>query len=141
MADGIVTFCPHFKYLGSWISFSLWDDYNITKRITAANASMGALKIVWEDKYVDEFSKYLLFCAIPCNLLLWGYESWAVRKSLLGALELFLHRSIQKILKITMCQVMDDRIKDSYIRTNFYSIPCIKNQIAVRQLTYIKKIF
>ena len=30
IADGIVTFCPHFKYFGPWISFSLKDDYGVT---------------------------------------------------------------------------------------------------------------
>ena len=38
--DGFVTFCRHFKYIGSWISFSLQEDHDIMKRIAAANASM-----------------------------------------------------------------------------------------------------
>jgi hypothetical protein len=29
VADGQVTFCRHFKYLGSFISFSLCDDFDI----------------------------------------------------------------------------------------------------------------
>ena len=41
--DGFVTFFRHFKYLGSWISFSLREDHDIMKRIAAANASMGAM--------------------------------------------------------------------------------------------------
>ena len=36
--DGCVTVCRHFKYLGSWISFSLQEDHGITKRLAAANA-------------------------------------------------------------------------------------------------------
>ena len=38
--DGFVTFCRHFKYLGSWISFSLREDHDKMKRLVAANASM-----------------------------------------------------------------------------------------------------
>ena len=41
--DGNVTFCPHFKYLGSWISFSLRDYHDVDKRIASVNASMGAM--------------------------------------------------------------------------------------------------
>jgi len=41
VADGRVIFCSHFKYLGSWISFSLRDDSDITRRLFAANASYG----------------------------------------------------------------------------------------------------
>ena len=95
VADGFVTFCPHFKYLGSWISFSLRDEFDVAKRIAAANTSMGAMKKFWDDDHVDEYSKYMIFRATPCNLLLWGGESWALRQSLLDSLEAFLHRNIR----------------------------------------------
>ena len=58
--DGFVTFCRHFKYLGSWIPFSLREDHDIVKRIAAANASMGAMSKVWDDENVDTYSKNLL---------------------------------------------------------------------------------
>ena len=82
VADSLVTFCRYFKYLGSFISFSLCDDYNIEKRVTAATQSMGALKKVWDSPHLDIWNKYLLFRAIPINLLLWGCETWLMRKSL-----------------------------------------------------------
>jgi hypothetical protein len=44
VADGFVSFTRMFKYLGFLISYNLRDDENITARIAAANASMGALK-------------------------------------------------------------------------------------------------
>ncbi len=65
--DGYVTYCRHFKYLGSSISFSLCDNYDIEKRVTAATQSMGALKSVWDSPHLDTWSKYLLFRAIPMN--------------------------------------------------------------------------
>ena len=43
VADGYVTFFQHFKYLGTWVHYSLRDDYDITKRVAEANTSMGAL--------------------------------------------------------------------------------------------------
>jgi hypothetical protein len=43
VADGFVSFTRTFRYLGSLISYNLHDDNNITARIAAANASMGAL--------------------------------------------------------------------------------------------------
>ena len=58
------------------------------KRIAATNASMGTMSKIWGDDHVDTYSKYLLFKAIPCNLLLWGCESWALRKSLLASLSI-----------------------------------------------------
>ena len=83
--NGNVTFCPHFKYLGSWIYFSLRDDHDVAKRIASADASMGAMSDFWDDDHVNVHSKYLIFHTIPCNLLLWGCESWDLRQTLLDA--------------------------------------------------------
>jgi hypothetical protein len=94
VADGSATFCCHFKYLGSFISFSLCDNYVIEKRVTAATQSMGALIKVWDSPHLNIWNKYLLFCAIPINLLLWGCETWSMRKILSKKLEVFLHRNI-----------------------------------------------
>ena len=44
---GILAFCKHFKYLGSFISYSLRDDHNIENRLAQASASMGALRHFW----------------------------------------------------------------------------------------------
>ena len=63
--DGFVTFCRHFKYLGSWISFSLREDQDTMKRIAANNALMGAMSKVWDNDNVDTYSKYPLCKAIP----------------------------------------------------------------------------
>ena len=53
VANGNITFCPHFNYLGSWISFSLRDDHDVAKRIASGNASMGAMAAFWGDNHVD----------------------------------------------------------------------------------------
>ena len=102
---------------------------------------MGAMSKIWEDDHVDLYFKYLLFRAILCNLLLWGCESWALLKNLLGSLEVFLNRGIRQILRIKMSQVIDRYIENASIRETFYNILTIKNKIAFRKLTYLGKIF
>ena len=97
-------------------------------------------KICYDD-HVNTYPKYLLFMAIPCNLLLWGCKSWALRKYLLASLEVFLHRGIRRILKIKMIKVFGQHITNTSIRGKFYNIPTIKNQIALQQLTHLSKIF
>ena len=62
---GFISFCAHFKYLVSWLSFFLRDDYDLGRRIGVANASMGALARLWDDHHVDMYSKYMIFRAIP----------------------------------------------------------------------------
>ena len=101
---------------------------------------MEALNHFWSDRAVDDYSKYLIFRAIPINLLLWGCESWALRETTLRKLEVFLHQSIRKILWINITQVIDERITNGSIRNRFFSIPTIRKQIAQRQLTFIGKV-
>ncbi len=96
--DGFSTFCHHFKYLGSFISFSLCDNYDVKKHVTTATQSIGALKNVWNSPHLDIWSKYLLFWAIPMNLLLWGCKTWSMQKALSNKLEVFLHHNIRRIL-------------------------------------------
>ena len=69
---GMITFTRHCKYVGIYISYSLKDDYDFENRISQASSAMGALNSFWVDNTVNFFSKYLFFCAITCNLLLWG---------------------------------------------------------------------
>jgi hypothetical protein len=69
---------------------------------------MGALKEVWQNQHLNIYSKYLLFRAIPMNLLLWGCETWSLRQSLLNKLEVFLHQSIWRILAINMTHVKEE---------------------------------
>ena len=73
------------------------------------------------------------------NLLIWGSETWSLRKSQLDQLEVFLHRSIRRILQILMTKVQEDRIWNENVRKMFYSIPCVRNMIAARQANFISK--
>ncbi len=136
---GFFTFCRHFKYLGSFVSSSLCDDYDIEKRITAATQSMVALKNVWDSPHLDIWSKYLLFHAIPMNVLLWGCETWSVRKALSNKHEVFLHQSIWRILCISMFRVKEEQIHNAHVRRMFYDIPCVGNMIAASQLDFLGK--
>ena len=139
VADGYVSFTRTFRYLGSLINYSLRDDDDITARIASATAAMGALKDVWRNPHLDIYNKYLLFQAIPMNLLLWGAETWSLRKTQLDQLEVFLHRSIRRILQISMSTVKEERIRNERVREMFYSIPCVQNMIASRQADFIGK--
>jgi hypothetical protein len=43
ISNGLVTFCHHFKYLGSYVSFCLCHDYDIDKRIAPPHPNPWAL--------------------------------------------------------------------------------------------------
>ena len=91
--------------------------------------------------HINMYLKYMILREIPCNLLLWGCKSWALRQFLLNTLDIFLHCSIMRILGINMTKVRDTRIKNTSIQIMFYNIPWIRNQVAFWKLYYIGKIF
>ena len=94
---------------------------------------MGALAKFWTYASVDNHSKYLIFLAIPINLLLY-------RTSFLKKLEVFLHHSIQRILGISMTEVKYQHITNETVKRKFFDIPNIKKQIATQQLTFIRNV-
>jgi hypothetical protein len=85
------------------------------------------------------YNKYLLFQAILMNLLLWGAETWLLQKLQLDKLEVFPHQSIQRILQILMTKVQEQRMRNGKVHNMFYSIPCIRNMIAARQMNFVGK--
>ena len=122
IADGHITFCQHFKYLVSYVSFSLCDNFDIKKRVTAATQSMGALSNIWRCPHLEIWSKYLLFCVIPMNLLLWGCETWSMMKALSNKLEVFLNCSVRQILQVSLTKMKEEQIRNEHIWWMFYDI-------------------
>ena len=139
VADGYVSFTRTFRYLGSLINYSPHDDDDIMARIASVTAAMGVLKDIWRNPHLDIYNKYLLFRAIPMNLLLWGAETWSLRKTQLDQLEVFFHCSIRCILQISISTVKEERIRNEKVRQMFYSIPCVRNMIVSRQADFIGK--
>ena len=101
---------------------------------------MGALKNVWDNSHMDLYNKYLLFRAIPMNLLIQGCETWSLRQVLLNKLKVFLHRNIPRILGVNMTQVQEDLIRNKYVHKTFYDIPRICNMIAARHMDFVGKV-
>jgi hypothetical protein len=65
---GFMTYTKHFKYFGSYISYSLQDDYDIKSRIGAATKVFGALTIFWYNQHVDTYSTAHISSSEPSQL-------------------------------------------------------------------------
>ena len=124
-----VDFAKEFIYLGSLASYDLIDDLDIQCRISTASRSMGALKNLWDNDNIDMKTKYLFFLAIPINLLLWGCESWALKETAFDKLDVFIHRSVRRILKIKWSEVMDDHFSNKKARATFFNVPDSRSMI------------
>ena len=75
------------------------------------------------------------------NLLFWGGEALLLSTTLKNKLEVFSKRHSRRILRISMFQVKDGRIRQLYFRKIFYNIPCVESMILARELLFIGKVF
>ena len=89
---------------------------------------------------VVNHSKYLIFLSIPINLILQGCEIWVLRTYLLEKLEVFLHRSIRRILGISMTELKYQRITNEKVKRKVFGILNVEEQIAAQQLTFIGEV-
>ena len=92
--DGYITFTQHFKYLGSWISDTLQDDYELDIRLKRAKGQMGSLKPFFRCPGIELATKYKVYMAIPVNTALWGCESWSMTEKMRRRIRAFHHQSI-----------------------------------------------
>lgn len=95
IGDGFVDSTKHSNYVGSNISYHMRDNYDIER-------SMGSFSIYWNTSHVHMFYKYIIFMAISVNLLLWGCESRALNESSLNRLDVFLYKSVTRVVRIKM---------------------------------------
>ena len=138
--EGTIKFCQQFKYLGAIISNDLRDEIEIETRIKKGNAQFGALKNVLLGKTLRLRTKINLFNAIVMNTTLWGCESWLLSSSSKQKLESFQHKSLRRILKISIYEVVELHIKNSLVRKYANNSPHIIDQINARQLIWLGKI-
>ena len=118
-----VDFTAHFKYLGTFISFDLTEDYDINNRITKASREMGRLRHFFQNQFVELKFKHQVFVQYIVNILLWGCENRAIKEHHFLKLNSFIHQNIRSILRIKMSQVRDEHIKNTRIRKIFFNLP------------------
>ena len=137
---GIIMFTRNFKYLGSWISYDQYDNYDVEFRIKKTNQAMGTLNIFWNSDQVDICAKFNIYLALPINLLLLGCESWALSKILLKKLEVFYMQYLLRILHIKWDEVGEDKIANISVRAKFNDIGSIETISTKRRFLFLGKI-
>ena len=140
VADGQITYCSLFKYLGSLVEPSLKDEAEIRARVRKAQGQVGALMNLFRNPMVPKDFKLLMYQAVPLNTVLWGCESWTLHRQLLRELKAFHHRAIRRILGINMHEVQERRIRNSTVRKEFGPILDIEDEIKYRQLKWLGKL-
>ena len=90
-----------FKYLGSIVSNNASHDAEITARIAKATSAFGRLtKRLWKNRNIRVDTKISVYKAAVVTSLLFGCETWTLRKAHFSQLERFHQASLRKIARI-----------------------------------------
>jgi hypothetical protein len=118
-------YCTKFKYLGTTFTPELNGSNNVQLWIEQASKAFYVMnKNIL--RYKDISSKLWLrtYNTIIINLLLWVCESWALKAEDKRCIEEFHHQSIQRMLNITIYDVMEHHISNGNVweRMESYSM-------------------
>ena len=91
----------------------------IKSRIEKVNKAIGALSFIWNADCLSLESKIKLYLAMPVNLSLWDYELWSGNVGDLKLLDTFHHRTLRRIMHMSMNQVKLERLTNKKARLKF----------------------
>ena len=90
-----------FRYLGSTVSDDASIDAEITARIAKATGAFGRLsKRLWKNRNIRLTTKVAVYKAAVVTSLLYGCETWTLRKPHISRLETFHQASLRRISRI-----------------------------------------
>ena len=88
-------------YIGSIVSNNASADAEVTARIAKATAAFGRLtKRLWKNRDIRVDTKVSVYKAAVITSLLFGCETWTLRKAHIAQLERFHQNSLRKIARI-----------------------------------------
>lgn len=135
--DRFVSYCSEFKYLGSEINYTLNDDHDVNKRITKARQLFYAWREeVYQDQEIPVADRVKFYKALVINTLLWGCESWALKKEHIRKLEAFHHTCLRSILRISKLQ----RIRNVEIRRRANNVLSLESMLELRRCRWLHKV-
>ena len=131
-----MSFCDKFKYLGSWITYDLSDDFDVDCRINAGMTQFYAWRQgIFQNRDMPLEIRVKFYKAVVVNTLLWGCETWSMTSRHRRRLESCHHTCLRSILRISKIQ----RIRNSEIRERA-GISTMRNMYELRRARYLHKI-
>ena len=132
-----IPFTINFCYLGPVIDFLIDDTTDMKSRVSKASKAMGALVFIWKTPQICLDTKIKLFLAIPVNLALWNCKTWSGNKMDMNILDVFFHKSIRRILGISMTEVKERSITNIKLRKRFGNINSLSHIMTYRRLKFV----
>ncbi|KAI8439007.1 hypothetical protein MSG28_011306 [Choristoneura fumiferana] len=97
---GAVEQVGQFAYLGSVVDPTGGTDSDVEARINKARAAYAQLKPVWTSTVITRRTKIRVFNSNVKSVLLYGCETWFVRKDITDRLQVFVNKCLRRILGI-----------------------------------------
>ena len=89
-----------FTYLGSVVSRDGGTDRDIKSRIGKAIAAFMTLRPIWTSQVISVKTKLQIFNTNLKSVLLYGCETWCIKKALTHKVQTFINRCLRAILHI-----------------------------------------
>ena len=127
-----------FKYLGSIVSNNASADAEVTSRIAKATAAFGRLtKRLWKNRDIRVDTKVSVYKAAVITSLLFGCETWTLRKAHIAQLERFHQNSLRKIARIRWFHKVTNY--EVLARCNIFSIQSMLESAVLRWTGHVTR--
>ena len=138
--NNFVSFCTSFKYLGSHLTSTMTDDFEIDHRIVKVKGGFATGIKFLTGKGVSIYNRKLLYICIVVNILLFGCETWAIKEPHFTKLEAFHTKHLRKLLGLNMRHVRKHHITNEEVYQRVGGCPTIKELIRMRQIRFLQNI-
>ena len=105
-----------FRYLGSIVDTRRGTEADVKTRIIKARAAFHILRNVWKSRVIGKTTKIRLFNTNVKSVLLFGAETWRMKKTTLKRIRTFVNQCLRKILGIQWMDKVSN--KDLWERTS-----------------------
>jgi len=89
-----------FVYLGGMVTQEGGSDEDINSGLEKARAAFSKLRNIWKSSQLKLKTKLKIFKSNVVAVLLYGCETWHMTKQDVNKLDVFLHKSLRRIMKI-----------------------------------------
>ena len=127
-----------FKYLGAIIEECGGIKKELESRIAKASRTFGALRRpVFDDKDITLATKRLVYRSVVLGVLLYGAETWVIKRDTSKKLEAFHNRCLRSILGISSAQQQMGHITSVQVSRRFGMEESLDDMIAFRRLRWL----
>ena len=132
---GFYTFTKTFKYLGSIITYDLTSDADIAYRIRNATGAFAKVKKTLTSRKIKLEERSAIYVVIVVSILLFGSESWSLRKDLLHKLEVFHNNCVRQMCHVSRFKQWKKKIRTTTLN-KMVGLTNIEQMQASRQLRW-----